>query len=153
MNYLQNVVSNMSDSTTLTSFLSSISTRNILNYTKIPCFNAVGVINTPALPIREARALSIAELSRRSRRALEEQRKPDILNKSFTWRESLPKRSFPMQEGGQEMLWLSNMAKSHTNTIDLRPAVEQGSGDGRVLHSVRIFKYIPGCMKSQCPPL
>ena len=143
----------MSDSATLTSVLSTASTRNILNYTKIPCFNAVAIINTPALSIREARALSIAELSRRSRRFLEEQRKPDMLNKTFTWRECQPKWSFPMQEGGQEVLRLSNMAKSHTNTIDLRPAVEQGSGDGRVLYSVRIFKYIPDCMKSQCPPL
>lgn len=139
--YLQNVLSTMPDSSKLTSFLAIASARDVLNYTKIPCFNSWVMVITPTLSIREARALSVAELSQHARRALEEQRTPEMLTKIFKWTESRPKWVMPMQEGQQEVVWLSNLVKAGTNTIDLRPAVEQGSGDGRIIHSVRGFLF------------
>lgn len=117
------------------------SARNVLNYTKIPCFNSFVLVTTPTLTLQEARALSVAQLNQYARRALEEQLKPEMLKKYFTWMETQREQFMPMEEGWQELVWLSNLVKAGTNNIDLRPAVEQGSGDGRVLHSVRRFLF------------
>lgn len=94
------------------------------------------MIVTPPLSILEAKALSLAELSLHSRRALEEQRTPEMLAKSFTWQESKPVRAWPIQEGRQLMGMVSNVCKAGTHRIDLSTAVEQGTGDGDVLYSV-----------------
>jgi hypothetical protein len=129
----QSTLSNKPESPTPTSFLNIVSARDTLNYTKTSCFNTWTCLSTSAFPIHEARTLSVAALSRRIRCVIQEQRTPEILSKVFTFRESRPKWAMPLQEGGQEILCVTNQVKGAAHTIDLKPAMEQGSG--QVLHS------------------
>ncbi|KAF8584139.1 hypothetical protein K439DRAFT_1169024 [Ramaria rubella] len=124
-----------SKSSTLTLFFSIASCRDILDYARVPCFNTFAIILTPPLPVHEAKFLSSLDLILHSRRALQEQRNPEMLTKLFKWLENKPKLAWPIQEGKQVMGMVSNTCKSDIDTIDLSPAVDKETGNGQVLHS------------------